>query len=341
MHTSIRFILSFLPVFCILGNQAPAHAADQASAGEVLVDQSKLKPVKRRSHPMSCRNVCGGTYWGLCWCDDACEEYGDCCRDYESECKPPAQACGTRGAKPCPEGSYCDFPEQNECGRTDKGGSCKVIPEVCTEQYEPVCGCDGQTYDNPCYAQASGVSVESSGACEKEPVGCGARLGDTCAKDEYCAYTPGEYCGAADATSVCKPRPYACTEQYEPVCGCDGKTYSNACKANSAGQGIVSEGPCEGTPKTKCSSSNQCEEGEWCDTTPCLPCDAGPDMLCPAVCFGYCEPKPEPKKFCTSQEDCEKGYYCDESECLSGCGNDPGPICPTVCLYECKPSPIE
>ena len=35
-----------------------------------------------------------------------------------------------------------------------------------------------------------------------------------------------------------------CTEEYTPVCGCDGIVYSNACKATSAGVTSYSDGIC-------------------------------------------------------------------------------------------------
>lgn len=35
----------------------------------------------------------------------------------------------------------------------------------CIEIYEPVCGCDGVTYSNSCYADRSGVTLHVSGEC--------------------------------------------------------------------------------------------------------------------------------------------------------------------------------
>ena len=69
--------------------------------------------------------------------------------------------------------------------------------------------------------------------------------GDTkaCAKVEFCKR---DGCGASDAPGQCAARPKDCDAIHNPVCGCDGVTYGNACSAASAGVNVSKSGACQG-----------------------------------------------------------------------------------------------
>lgn len=72
---------------------------------------------------------------------------------------------------------------------------------------------------------------------------CGGFRGLGCeSAGEYCEYA--SHCGSADGSGVCRPRPHFCSMIESPVCGCDGKTYSNACEASKQGVTVASDGAC-------------------------------------------------------------------------------------------------
>ncbi len=216
--------------FCDFPLEAVCGAADQSGTCAPIPD------------------ACPEYYSPVCGCDG--QTYGNECEANASgtsivhagACDPQGQFCGGIAGTQCGEGYFCNM--DFECSIEDAGGVCEPLPQGCPDIWAPVCSCDGVTYSSACDAHAQGAAVAFEGTCEDPAILCGGDIGETCQPDEFCAFTIQDMCGWADAAGVCTPVPTACPDNVDPVCGCDGVTYSNECEANAAGTAIVSFGEC-------------------------------------------------------------------------------------------------
>ena len=77
---------------------------------------------------------------------------------------PLGQVCGGIAGLTCDRGQICDMSENNFCGN-DFQGVCAIAADICTTEFDPVCGCNGTTYDNDCERRREGVALQSRGAC--------------------------------------------------------------------------------------------------------------------------------------------------------------------------------
>lgn len=223
-----RFVFSSL--FLLASVAAAGCAIDGADPdpGQPEGAEADRGPIGKADLYGSCagdgQDHCGSISDGNCWCDDLCADYGDCCEDKATTCDG------------CPDP---DDPLVTYYGESP--AQCMAMFYMCPDDETPffgLCGCGCIAEEPP------------------PPQGCGGIAGLTCDEGEYCHYDTYQ-CGYADQMGECKTRPEMCTEEYQPVCGCDSRTYSNACHAHSAGQSVFIDRAC-GCLETGC------DEGQYC-----------------------------------------------------------------------------
>ena len=84
------------------------------------------------------------------------------CRSPEVAPREAERVCGSDAD--CSEEEFCESPP-GDCGRTAGNARCQRRTEICTLQWDPVCGCDGRTYSNECERRRNRASKALDGGC--------------------------------------------------------------------------------------------------------------------------------------------------------------------------------
>ena len=314
----------------------------------------------------SCADVCGtGPADESCFCDDLCNEYGDCCPDYCDECADMyPEFCG--GCTPDCAGKECGFDGCDAtCGTCETGEMCAdfmcvdagcATADDCATGYDCVDGVCVSVCTPDCAGKDCG-SDGCEGVCgtcgADETCVAGACIADGCMTDDDCL--DDEDCVDGECVpAACEPE---CTDKNCGFDGCDGTC--GTCGADM----ICSEGVCVAagcSPTAPCPAGFECIDTtcvslctpdcadkdcgfDGCDGT-CGTCAAGEVCNAAQQCEPVCVPDCTDKDCgtdgcggscgtCAADETCNAAQQCEAAVCVPDCaGKTCGPDgCEGVC----------
>ena len=207
--------------------------------------------------------------------------------------------CGGGGGGGTVDGGPRDARADRSSGDASRPDAARdAAPDGTTDGARPDATSDGSTLDAEAGTPEAGMTDGGPGTC--------TTTGD-CPAGEYCAGT------SCEGPGRCAERPAVCTREWMPVCGCDGRTYSNRCTAASAGVRVASEGECTGgdCPHTArgtcCFDDADCSEGTVCRGARCIEGGEGTCVVPPG------------RGQCWADTDCPRGLRCvGHSRCPCG-----------------------
>lgn len=221
------YAMGILPLAFFTGACAEVQEASIECANNFDCDATEYCAADACGGPGTCLTRptdCSPNVSFVCGCDAV--TYDNACAASKAGARIAAEGeCVCETSDDCNPEDYC---EGESCAGA---GTCEPKPTDCPVVFDPVCGCDGATYDSECIAESLGVRIESPGPCP-------CTDNSECPEAEYCA---GETCASEGA---CEARPGVCPLVLDPVCGCDGATYNNFCDAAASGVRVDFDGEC-------------------------------------------------------------------------------------------------